>query len=115
MEKNIIWCLLHFLDGSTRKKQAEQQAAKVALHQLSWILSCPPISDTEKNFKSLLKERLDRLSIKNPLYDIEESKAETSQESVTSGMSPELSNCKFNLKEMSEKLLHLVCDVYLGK
>ncbi|XP_043084402.1 uncharacterized protein si:ch211-91p5.3 isoform X2 [Puntigrus tetrazona] len=92
-------------DGSTKKKQAEQQAAKVALHQLSWILGCPPTSDTEKNFKGVLKERLDQLSIRNPVYESDENKAETSEEPVTSGVSPNLSNLSVSqaaAKEHSE-------------
>ncbi|XP_052399511.1 uncharacterized protein LOC127946790 isoform X3 [Carassius gibelio] len=70
-------------DGSTKKKQAEQQAAKVALQHLSGILNCP-ISDTEKNFKGFLKERLEMLGLKNPIYETEENKAKASEEPVTS-------------------------------
>ncbi len=98
----VCFHFLHFLDGSTKKKQAEQQAAKVALQHLSGILSSLPVSATEKNFKGVLKERLDQVGFKNPIYETEESKAETSEEPVTSGMSPNLSNCEFNLKEMSK-------------
>ncbi len=98
----VCFHFLHFLDGSTKKKQAEQQAAKVALQHLSGILSSLPVSATEKNFKGVLKERLDQVGFKNPIYETEESKAETSDEPVTSGMSPNLSNCEFNLKEMSK-------------
>ncbi|XP_073688145.1 uncharacterized protein [Garra rufa] len=89
-------------DGSTKKRQAEQQAAKVALDQLSWILSCPPLSDQEKNFKGVLKERLDQLSIKNPIYETEEYKAETTEEPVTSGVSPKLSNLSINQAAVEE-------------
>ncbi|XP_059401880.1 uncharacterized protein LOC132133156 isoform X2 [Carassius carassius] len=70
-------------DGSTKKKQAEQQAAKVALQHLSGILNCP-ISDTEENFKGFLKERLETLGLKNPIYKTEENKAKASEEPVTS-------------------------------
>lgn len=89
---------LHFLDGSTKKKHAEQQAAKVALQHLSGILNYAPISDTEKNFKGVLKERLEMLGLKNPIYETEEYKAEASEEPVTSGISTKLPNCEFNLK-----------------
>ncbi len=102
---------LHFVDGSTKKRQADQQAAKVALQHLSRILSCPPISDTEKNFKGVLKERLETRGFRNPIYETEESKTETSEEPVTSGLSPELSNCEFNLKEISTKSLYLLYDI----
>ncbi|XP_051548128.1 uncharacterized protein LOC127437325 [Myxocyprinus asiaticus] len=78
-------------DGSTKKKQAEQQAAKVALQHLSGILNCAPISDTEKNFKSILKERLEAHGFKNPMYETEQ-KDGSSEESVNCGISPDLSN-----------------------
>ncbi|KAL1247641.1 hypothetical protein QQF64_023017 [Cirrhinus molitorella] len=87
-------------DGSTKKRQAEQQAAKVALEELSWILSCPSISDTEKNFKGVLKEHLDQLGFKNPVYETEEYKAETSEDPVTSGMS--LSNLSISQAAVKE-------------
>ncbi|KAI2648289.1 hypothetical protein H4Q32_018347 [Labeo rohita] len=90
-------------DGSSRKKLAEHQAAKVALDQLSWILSCPPLSDTE-NFIGLLKERLDQLGFRNPVYETKKYKAETSEEPFTSGMSPQLSNLSISqaaVKELS--------------
>ncbi|XP_051978470.1 uncharacterized protein LOC127640108 [Xyrauchen texanus] len=78
-------------DGSTKKKQAEHQAAKVALQHLSGILNCAPISDTEKNFKGILKERLEAHGFKNPIYETEQ-KDGSSEESVNSGISPDLSN-----------------------
>ncbi|XP_039513900.1 uncharacterized protein si:ch211-91p5.3 isoform X3 [Pimephales promelas] len=79
-------------DGSTNKKQAEHQAAKVALQNLSGILNGAPISDTEKNFKGKLKECLDKLGLKNPVYETKEYKKDISEELVTSGVSPHLSN-----------------------
>jgi len=95
----FISYVLHFLDGSTNKKQAEHQAAKVALQNLSGILNGAPISDTEKNFKGKLKECLDKLGLKNPVYETKEYKKDISEELVTSGVSPHLSNCEFVLKE----------------
>ncbi|XP_016115447.1 uncharacterized protein [Sinocyclocheilus grahami] len=89
-------------DGSTKKKLAEQQAAKIALQHLSGILNFTPISDTEKNFKGVLKERLEMLGLKNPVY--EEYKAEASEESVTSGMSTKLSNLSINQEAVKEHL-----------
>ncbi|XP_016303922.1 uncharacterized protein LOC107659483 isoform X1 [Sinocyclocheilus anshuiensis] len=88
-------------DGSIKKRQAEQQAAKVALQHLSGILSCLPVSDT-KNFKGVLKECLDQLGFKNPIYETEEYKAETSEEPVTSGMSPNLSNLSISQAAVKE-------------
>ncbi|XP_016115464.1 uncharacterized protein [Sinocyclocheilus grahami] len=89
-------------DGSTKKKLAEQQAAKIALQHLSGILNFTPISDTEKNFKGVLKEHLEMLGLKNPVY--EEYKAEASEEPVTSGMSTKLSNLSINQEAVKEHL-----------
>ncbi len=75
---SLLTFSLHFLDGSTKKRQAEHQAAKVALQHLSGILNCPPISDTN-NFKGVLKERLETQGLKNPVYDTS-NKAEVSEE-----------------------------------
>ncbi|KAK7117761.1 hypothetical protein R3I94_023096 [Phoxinus phoxinus] len=89
-------------DGSTKKKQAEQQAAKVALQHLSGILHGAPISDTEKNFKGELKERLDKLGLKSPDYDTEK-KTEISDEHVTSGISSDLATSAVPSSQAAEK------------
>jgi len=94
--------VLHFLDGSTKKKQAEQQAAKVALQHLSGILNGAPISDTEKNFKGELKERLDKLGLNSPVYDTEK-KTEISDEHVTSGISSGLATSAVSISQATEK------------
>uniref|UniRef100_A0A9J8BNW7 Si:ch211-91p5.3 n=1 Tax=Cyprinus carpio carpio TaxID=630221 RepID=A0A9J8BNW7_CYPCA len=91
-------------DGSTKKKYAEQQAAKVALQHLSGILNYAPISDTEQNFKGVLKERLEMLGLKNPIYETEEYKAEASEEPVTSGISTKLPNLSINQEAVKEHL-----------
>ncbi|KAL0154968.1 hypothetical protein M9458_049231, partial [Cirrhinus mrigala] len=75
--------------GSTKKRQAEQQAAKVALDQLSSILCCPTISDTEKNFKGILKECLETLGHKNPVYYTDKT-AEISEEPMTTDISSDV-------------------------
>ncbi|XP_077067156.1 uncharacterized protein LOC143720998 [Siphateles boraxobius] len=108
-DDNTAICILKFngpftfydKDGSTNKKQAEQQAAKVALQHLSGILNGPPVSDTEKNFKGKLKERLDKLGLKNPVYETTEYKEEISEEQGTSSVSPHLSN--LSISQAAEK------------
>ncbi|XP_051740165.1 uncharacterized protein si:ch211-91p5.3 isoform X4 [Ctenopharyngodon idella] len=87
-------------DGSTKKRLAEQQAAKVALQHLSGILNCV-ISDTEENFKGFLKERLEMLRLKAAVYDTQEYKEEIREEKVTSGISPHLSN--LSISQAAEK------------
>uniref|UniRef100_A0A8C1VG48 Si:ch211-91p5.3 n=1 Tax=Cyprinus carpio TaxID=7962 RepID=A0A8C1VG48_CYPCA len=89
-------------DGSTKKKQAEQQAAKVALQHLSGILNCPPISDTEKNFKGVLKERLETLGLKNPVYDTD-NKTEVSEEPMSIDISSDLITSTVSISEAEEK------------
>ncbi|XP_058623675.1 uncharacterized protein si:ch211-91p5.3 isoform X2 [Onychostoma macrolepis] len=90
-------------DGSTKKRQAEQQAAKVALQHLSGIISCLPVSDSEKNFKGVLKERLDQLGLKNPIYETEESKAETSEEPMSTDISSDLITSTVSISEAEVK------------
>ncbi|XP_051546388.1 uncharacterized protein si:ch211-91p5.3 [Myxocyprinus asiaticus] len=87
--------------GSTKKKQAEQQAAKVALQHLSGILNSAPISDTETNFKGVLKERLEGQGLKSPIYETEQ-KEGPSIESVNSGTSQELSNSSVTLTTVKQ-------------
>ncbi|XDV52801.1 hypothetical protein PO909_021461 [Leuciscus waleckii] len=89
-------------DGSKIKKQAEHQAAKVALQHLSGILNGAPISDTEKNLKGELKERLDKLGLKNPVYDTEK-KTEIGDEHVTSGISSDLASSAVSISQAAEK------------
>ncbi|XP_067293335.1 uncharacterized protein [Pseudorasbora parva] len=89
---NTTICILKFnksftfydKEGSNKKRQAEHQAAKVALQHLSGILNAAPIPDNEENFKGALKERLERLGIKSPTYDTKEYKEAISKEQVTS-------------------------------
>ncbi|KAF7689616.1 uncharacterized protein LOC124378015 isoform X2 [Silurus meridionalis] len=59
-------------DGSTKKKQAEQQAAKVALQHLSGLFKCSFQVEADKNYKVLLKEQLDILHLKSPVYSSKE-------------------------------------------
>ncbi|KAI4877120.1 hypothetical protein NFI96_026477 [Prochilodus magdalenae] len=61
-------------DGSTTKKKAEQQAAKVALEHLSGFLNCGSVTDVNENYKGFLKERLDALGMENPEYKTEQKK-----------------------------------------
>ncbi|KAK2867326.1 hypothetical protein Q8A67_025443 [Cirrhinus molitorella] len=89
-------------DGSTKKKQAEQQAAKVALDQLSKILSCPPISDSEKNFKGVLKECLDQLGLKNPVYDTD-NKAEIREEPMSTDISSDVVTSTVSISQAEVK------------
>ncbi|XP_060716340.1 uncharacterized protein si:ch211-91p5.3 isoform X2 [Tachysurus vachellii] len=55
-------------DGSSKKKQAEQQAAKIALQHLSGLFDCRFETGTVKNYKGILKEQLDALHLKSPVY-----------------------------------------------
>ncbi|KAL7852674.1 hypothetical protein SRHO_G00184590 [Serrasalmus rhombeus] len=75
-DKNV--CKLQFTfcdkDGSTTKRKAEQQAAKVALQQLSGFFNCSSDDVPDENFKGFLKERLDALGMANPVYKAEQNK-----------------------------------------
>ncbi|XP_056596495.1 uncharacterized protein si:ch211-91p5.3 isoform X2 [Triplophysa dalaica] len=77
--------IFHDTVGCTKKKQAEQLAAKVALKHLSKILNRGPISETEKNFIGVLKESLETHALSAPVYD-------TDRKDVPRGTSPEPSN-----------------------
>ncbi|KAI7795789.1 hypothetical protein IRJ41_006421, partial [Triplophysa rosa] len=77
--------IFHDTVGSTKKKQAEQQAAEVALKHLAKILNRGPISETEKNFKGVLKESLETHALSAPVYD-------TDSKDVPGGTGPEPSN-----------------------
>ncbi|KAF4075093.1 hypothetical protein AMELA_G00230700 [Ameiurus melas] len=74
-------------DGSSKKKQAEQQAAKVALQYLSGIINCRSLANAGDNWKGFLKERLDALGLKNPEYDFEIKNVCISQETERSTLS----------------------------
>ncbi|XP_026058613.1 uncharacterized protein LOC113043438 [Carassius auratus] len=89
-------------DGSTKRKPAEQQAAKVALQHLSRILNCPPISEAEKNFKGVLKERLETLRLKNPVY-VTDDKPEVSGEPMSIDISSDLITSTVSISEAEEK------------
>ncbi|XP_062383788.1 uncharacterized protein si:ch211-91p5.3 isoform X2 [Sardina pilchardus] len=54
-------------EGSTKKKQAEQQAAKTALQQLSRVLNW---TASGENYKGDLKERLEAQGLGQPSYDV---------------------------------------------
>lgn len=56
------------LDGSSKKKQAEQQAAKIALQHLSGLFNSSFESEAGKTYKVLLKEHLDAVYLKTPVY-----------------------------------------------
>ncbi|KAG9262366.1 hypothetical protein AMEX_G24133 [Astyanax mexicanus] len=49
--------------GFSNKKKAEQQAAKLALQQLSPFLTCSPLAAQNENYKGFLKERLEACGI----------------------------------------------------
>ncbi|XP_017313397.1 uncharacterized protein si:ch211-91p5.3 isoform X2 [Ictalurus punctatus] len=74
-------------DGSSKKKQAEQQAAKVALQYLSEIINCRSLANAGDNWKGFLKECLDALGLKQPEYDFEIKKVCISQETEGSTLS----------------------------
>ncbi|XP_041936026.1 uncharacterized protein si:ch211-91p5.3 isoform X2 [Alosa sapidissima] len=66
----------HDQEGSTKKKQAEHQAAKTALQQLSRVLDW---TASGENYKGDLKERLEAQSLGQPSYDV------TKKESLSGG------------------------------
>ncbi|XP_076159407.1 uncharacterized protein LOC143142424 [Alosa pseudoharengus] len=66
----------HDQEGSTKKKQAEHQAAKTALQQLSRVLDW---TASGENYKGDLKERLEAQSLGQPSYDV------TKKESLPGG------------------------------
>ncbi|MCJ8747879.1 hypothetical protein PDJAM_G00158520 [Pangasius djambal] len=72
-------------DGSSNKKQAEQQAAKVALQHLSGLLNCSFEAEAGKNCKVFLKERLDALHLKSPVYTCKEKGGVSEKVEGTSG------------------------------
>ncbi|XP_030634834.1 uncharacterized protein LOC115816002 [Chanos chanos] len=68
-------------EGSAKKKQAMQQAAKVALHDLSGVLRCSK-PEAEGNYIGLLKETLEARSLGSPSYDVVEIKRGSGGEPV---------------------------------
>ncbi|XP_066518294.1 uncharacterized protein si:ch211-91p5.3 [Hoplias malabaricus] len=59
-------------DGSTTKKKAEQQVAKIAIEKMSEVLNYT--SDVvNENYKGFLKERLEALGMERPVYNTKES------------------------------------------
>lgn len=58
----------NILDGSSKKKLAEHQAAKVALQYLSGILNCRSLTNAGDNWIGFLKESLDVLGLQKPDY-----------------------------------------------
>lgn len=110
-DNNTTICILKFSpfifydkDGSTKKKQAEQQAASVALDRLSGIFNCAPVSDDKQNFKGVLKEFLESLGHSNPIYDTKEHKGEIREEPGTGGMTPILSNLSISQSSVMENV-----------
>ncbi|XP_036413522.1 uncharacterized protein LOC118798235 [Colossoma macropomum] len=91
------FCKLHFTfydeDGSTTKKKAEQQAAKVALQQLSGFFNCSSDAVPDENYKGFLKERLDALGMENPVYETDQKKPpEDARSSSTSRDAEQISS-----------------------
>lgn len=68
------------LDGSSKKKQAEHQAAKIAVQNLSGIINCRSLANAGDNWIGFLKERVDALGLKQPEYDFSRKKVCISQE-----------------------------------
>lgn len=97
----IFFCyslLLHLTDGAASKKKAEQQAAKVALQQLSGFLNVS-VPDTIENYKGFLKERLEALGLDSPEYKTEQIKSPEEAEGPRA--SSDNSHCEFDFICMS--------------
>ncbi|TSK17834.1 hypothetical protein Baya_1214 [Bagarius yarrelli] len=92
----------HDKDGSSKKKQAEQQAAKVALHNLSGILNCRSLDNAGDNWKGFLKERLEALGLQKPDYDFKNVCIRKElEEASTADDSSQISMTKVNSKNYS--------------
>ncbi|KAL4656822.1 hypothetical protein GN956_G3880 [Arapaima gigas] len=74
----------HGQEGSTKRKLAEQQAAKVALQKLSGLLGKK--ADPGDNYKGALKELLEARGLKPPMY-----KEKSNSEAVVTGAGPSTS------------------------
>ncbi|XP_072512999.1 uncharacterized protein [Salminus brasiliensis] len=83
-QDNKIFCKLQLKeafpfndkDGSTSKKKAEQQVAKVALQKLSAFFNCSPLAVSNENYKGYLKECLEALGMDSPEYKTEQKATE---------------------------------------
>ncbi|XP_076839201.1 uncharacterized protein LOC143484391 [Brachyhypopomus gauderio] len=69
----------HDKDGSIKKKQAEQQAAMVALQRLSGVLNCRSEDVKDGNYKGFLKEHLEAHGLQQPEYSNERKEVVTSE------------------------------------
>uniref|UniRef100_W5L863 Uncharacterized LOC103024880 n=1 Tax=Astyanax mexicanus TaxID=7994 RepID=W5L863_ASTMX len=66
----IFPCYAIVIFGFSNKKKAEQQAAKLALQQLSPFLTCSPLAAQNENYKGFLKERLEACGIDSTKTEI---------------------------------------------
>lgn len=85
----------NILDGSSKKKPAEHQAAKVALQYLSGILNCRSLNNAGDNWIGFLKESLDVLGLQKPDYDFTVKKVCISQEAGGATPSEDNSQSEF--------------------
>lgn len=97
------------LDGSLKKKQAEQQAAKVALQSLSGLLNCRSLANAGDNWKGFLKECLDAINLPQPDYAFTKGKVCTSQEAEVPTTGEDNSQSEFELIYIKSKFLALQC------
>ncbi|XP_027011908.2 uncharacterized protein si:ch211-91p5.3 isoform X2 [Tachysurus fulvidraco] len=88
-------------DGSSKKKQAEQQAAKVALQNLSMILNCRSLDNAGENWKGFLKESLDALGLQQPEYNFEIRKTGIGED--VEGAAPNEANSETSATKVSNK------------
>ncbi|XP_053333306.1 uncharacterized protein si:ch211-91p5.3 [Clarias gariepinus] len=98
-------------DGSLKKKQAEQQAAKVALQSLSGLLNCRSLANAGDNWKGFLKECLDAINLPQPDYAFTKGKVCTSQEAevpTTGEDNSQISTTKEIIKNDSLQAKNLV-------
>ncbi|XP_058236557.1 uncharacterized protein si:ch211-91p5.3 isoform X2 [Hemibagrus wyckioides] len=88
-------------DGSSKKKLAEHQAAKVALQYLSGILNCRSPTNAGDNWIGFLKESLDVLGLQKPDYDFTVNKVCISQEAE--GATPSEDNSQISATKVDNK------------
>ncbi|KAK3530397.1 hypothetical protein QTP86_024434, partial [Hemibagrus guttatus] len=101
-------------DGSSKKKQAEQKAAKVALQNLSGILNCRVLDNAGDNWKGLLKESLDALGLQQPDYNFTVNKVGIGQEvegAILSEDNSQISATKIDNKNDSLRAKNSVTEV----
>lgn len=96
-------------DGSSKKKQAEQQAAKVALQHLSGLFNCVFEAEAGKNYKGLLKERMDALHLQSPVYRYKV-KGGVSEAVEGPGTSGDNLHCEFNFIHLISVPLQSGCE-----